>query len=63
MGDHYSFDEVANQVKTIEGVLEFNRNEKKPNLIMIAYNASQIRSLTMLNKITRLGSNASLVGI
>jgi hypothetical protein len=57
------FIEVARQVKTIEGVTKFDQNRKKPNFIMVAYNAGQTRALTILNKLTRLGFNASLVGI
>ena len=57
------FGEVARQVKEMEGVITFNQNARRPNLIMVAYNAGQTRALTILNKLTRLGFNASLVGI
>jgi hypothetical protein len=57
------FEEVANQVKRIEGVIKFDRSQTQPKLIMVAYNAGQVRALTILNKLTRLGFNASLVGI
>ena len=57
------FSEIATQVKQIKGVVKFDRNQRVPNLIMVAYNASQTRALNILNKITRLGFNASLVGI
>lgn len=57
------FSEVARQVKQIEGVITFNQNARRPNFIMVAYNAGQTRALTILNKLTRLGFNASLVGI
>lgn len=60
---HEQFREVARQVKEIEGVVTFNQNHNKPNFIMVAYNAGQTRALTILNKLTRLGFNASLVGI
>lgn len=57
------FEEVANQVKRIEGVIRFDRSPAQPSLIMVVYNAGQTRALTILNKLTRLGFNASLVGI
>lgn len=57
------FEEIASQVKNINGVVKFDQVGNRPNLILVAYNASKVRSLTILNKITRLGFNASLVGI
>ena len=57
------FSEIANQVMSIDGVIKFEQNIRVPRLIMVAYNAGKIRALTILNKITRLGFNASLVGI
>ena len=57
------FNEISRQVQTIDGVVRFDRNPVKPNLIMVAYKAGHIRAITILNKITRLGFNASLVGI
>ena len=57
------FSEIARQVKTIDGVVRFDRNPRKPNFILVAYKAGQIRALTILNKLTRLGFNASLIGI
>lgn len=57
------FSEISRQVRTINGVVRFDRNPEKPNFIMVAYRAGQIRAITILNKITRLGFNASLVGI
>lgn len=57
------FDEVARQVKTLDGVIKFDQNPQKPRLIMVAFNAGKTRAINILNKITRLGFNASLVGI
>lgn len=57
------FSEVARQVREIDGVLSFERTKHKPNFIMVAYRASQTRAITILNKLTRMGFNASLVGI
>lgn len=57
------FEEADTQVKRIEGVIKFDQNKNKPNFIMVVYNAGQTRALTILNKLTRLGFNASLVGI
>ncbi|MDH5190493.1 MAG: hypothetical protein OEW89_04515 [Gammaproteobacteria bacterium] len=57
------FDEVASQIKSIEGVVRFDQSSRKPNFIMVAYHATQTKSLVILNKLTRLGFNASLVGI
>ena len=57
------FSEVSRQVKAIDGVVRFERNPGRPNFILVAYKAGQIRALTILNKLTRLGFNASLIGI
>ena len=55
------FDAIAGQVQAMEGVIEFKRNARLPNFIMVVYNAGQTRALAILNKLTRLGFNASLV--
>jgi len=57
------FDEVANQVKAIDGVIKFEQNSYSPRIIMVAYNTGKTKAISILNKITRLGFNASLVGI
>ena len=57
------FSEVASQIKTIEGVMRFDRSEYKPKFIMVAYNAGQTKALNILNKFNRLGFNASLIGM
>lgn len=57
------FGEVANQVRAIDGVIKFDRNQIRPGLIMVVYNAGKIHAITIINKLTRLGFNASLVGI
>ena len=57
------FAEVARQVRNIDGVVEFSQNKARPNFIMVAYNAGQTRAIAILNKVTRLGFNASLIGI
>ena len=57
------FDAVAEQVKAIDGVLQFRRSSGQPNLIMVVYHAGRTRALSILNKLTRLGFEASLVGI
>lgn len=57
------FAEVARQVRSIEGVSRFDRSEFTPNLIMVAYQSGKVHALTILNKLTRMGFNASLVGI
>jgi len=61
--DDRQFSEVASQCKAIEGVIKFDRSPHRPHFIMVAYNAGQTRALAILNKLTRLGFNASLVGI
>lgn len=57
------FNEVAKQVKTIDGVVQFIQNNRHPKIVMVTYNAGKTKALAILNKITRLGFNASLVGI
>ncbi|MFC1685121.1 hypothetical protein ACFL0R_06590 [Pseudomonadota bacterium] len=55
------FESIAQQINTTEGVISCNQNTRIPSLIMVAYNASRVRALTLLNKLTRMGFNASLV--
>lgn len=57
------FDAVAQEVRAMEGVVRFDRNLHLPNFIMVAYQAGQTKALPILNKLTRLGFNATLVGI
>lgn len=55
--------EIASQVKAIDGVVKFGRNTRSAKLIMVAYDAGRIRSMSILKKLTHHGFNASLVGI
>ena len=55
------FEAVASQVQAMEGIVEFKRNARLPNFIMVVYNAGQTKALAILNKVTRLGFNASLI--
>lgn len=55
------FEAVAGQVQAMEGIIEFKRNPRLPSFIMVVYNAGQTRALSILDKLTRLGFNASLV--
>ena len=55
------FEVVAEQINATEGVISCNQNARIPNLIMVAYHANRVRALTLLNKLTRMGFNASLV--
>ena len=45
------------------GVVQFDRNAHQPSLIMATYDPARTRALALLNKLTRLGFNASLAGI
>ena len=56
-------DEIASQIKTISGVSGFSLMKEKPNLVRVVYNTTQTRVITILNKFTRLGYNAALVGM
>lgn len=55
------FEAVAQQINTIEGVVSCKQNTHLPSLIMVAYHASRVQALTLLNKLTRMGFSASLV--
>ena len=57
------FNEISHRVKAIEGVERFDRSPHQGNFILIAYRAGKVRALTILNKFTRLGFNASLVAM
>jgi len=60
---HEQFSKISSQMKTIDGVIRFDQSARSPKLIMVAYMAGKVGALTILNKVTRLGFNASLVGI
>jgi len=61
--DDSRFHEVANRVRTGDGVVSVGRNDRHPNFLMVAYNAGRTRSTRILESVTGLGINASLVGI
>lgn len=56
------FDVVAENMKTLEGIHEFKRL-RHSNFIRVAYDANKVMALQIINKITRMGFNASLVGM
>jgi len=58
---HEQFTEIASKMKTLDGVIKFDRNTRIPRVISVAFDAGKIRTLTLINKLTRLGFNASLV--
>lgn len=58
---HDQIDEIASQVQKIKGVLQFTQLTEKPRLIVVVYNVSQTKAVSILNKITRLGFNASII--
>lgn len=55
------FSEVARQLRAMVGVERCERDPGWPNLIRVVYRVEQAASLTILNKLTRLGFNAALV--
>jgi hypothetical protein len=57
------FEEIADAVRSDRGAISVGRNSERPNFLMVAYNANQTRSSSILEKITGLGLHASLVGI
>jgi hypothetical protein len=57
------FEEVADQVTRVNGVISLDQSKIRPDFIMVVYNAGQTRALAILNKLTRPGFNASLVRI
>lgn len=57
------FEEVSQQVRAVDGVISFYQNPRLPGFIMVVYNASRTQALSILNKVTRIGVNARLVGI
>ena len=61
--NHKQFTAIAGKILAIDGVFKFEQNTRMPRLIMVSFDAAKVRALTLLNKLTRLGFNASLVGI
>jgi len=57
------FDEVARKLRDIDGVGQFTRSQYVSRAIWITYEAGKIRAQSILSQITRLGVNASLVGM
>lgn len=57
------FAEVADRVYKNEGIVSLSRNVHTPRFLMVVYNAGRTRAKTILTTVTRLGYDASLVGI
>jgi hypothetical protein len=57
------FDQVASQVRNIEGVNEITRSQRIPRVIWVSYNSGKVRALSILKQLTQSGFNASLVGM
>ena len=57
------FAAIAEKIKRIDGVVQFEQNVSKPNLIMVRYVTDKIKAITILNKFNRSGFRASLVGM
>lgn len=57
------FEEVSRQVRSLDGVVSFQQNPRLPGFIMVAYNAGRTQALNILNKVTRMGVDARLVGM
>jgi hypothetical protein len=59
----HQFAEVSSQVHKTEGIVSLSRNVHTPRFLMVVYNASSTRANSILETVTSLGYDASLVGI
>ena len=57
------FTALEEKMKTLDGIVEFKRHPHIPTLIQVVYQTQRVRALAILNKMTRSGFNASLVGM
>jgi hypothetical protein len=57
------FAEVSSRVYKTEGIVSLSRNAHTPRFLMVVYNASRTRANVILQTVTGMGYNASLVGI
>ncbi len=55
--------EISEQVYKVEGIVSINRNVRTPRFLMVVYNAGRTRANSILQTVTSLGYDASLVGI
>ena len=61
--DDELYAEVASQIRAIGGVSSFERLQKNPSIMLLAYDAAQVRALNILDRINRSGYSASLIGL
>ena len=57
------FAQVAQQVRTIEGVKQITRSQRIPRVIWVSYHTGKTRALAILNQLTQSGFKASLIGM
>ena len=57
------FDQVARQVRNIEGVEQITRSQRIPRVIWVSYHSGKIRARVIINRFAQSGFNASLVGM
>jgi len=57
------FDQVARQVRNIEGIKQITRSQRIPRVIWVSYHTGKIRARAIINQLAQSGFNASLVGM
>lgn len=57
------FADITNRLARENGVISFGRNPRTPRFLMVIYNASRTRSRQLLDVVTGLGHQATLVGM
>lgn len=57
------FAEVSDRVYKSEGIVSLSRNVHTPRFLMVVYNAGRTRANSILNTVTGMGHDATLVGI
>jgi len=55
--------EVTRRLSVEDGIISFNRNQRTPHCLMVAYNASRIRARHILDTVIGMGHRAQLVGM
>lgn len=61
--DDTQFSQLSKQAYEMNGVVSFQRNLQRPQLLMVIYDAAVVRAKQILDLVRGQGHNASLIGI
>ena len=61
--DHYHQESVSDSVREVDGVFSASIQERKPHLMLVAYNPDRTSSLSIMHQVTHSGMHAQLIGL